>query len=142
MPAQVKAPTITKTTTTISVGRIASLLIVPPFLRSTATKMVCRRSLRELVTPYIDRSSPTSGDSQDCGQPVVVRVWVAGVLAEGFAVFHADFFAAGGGPAFAVLHVFVDAVLLAEPVALAFVAGQHFLFCLKRRRHVDDEVGF
>ena len=40
---------------------------------------------------------------QKRGQPIVARVRVAGVLAEGFAVFDADFFAAGGRPAFAVV---------------------------------------
>src|SRR5580704_14189291 len=93
--------------------RRTSCQLVPPFFpRQFRSEVKTKGAGQAGSLPYGNASTV---DSQDCGQPIVMRIRVAGVLAEGFAVFHADFFAAGGGPAFAVLHVFVDPVLLAEP---------------------------
>src|SRR5262245_11203172 len=61
-------------------------------------------------------------------QQVIMRVGMAAMLAEGFGVFDVDFPTAPATPAGLHLEVFVDAVLTEQPVALAFVAGEHRSF--------------
>src|SRR5262245_53443575 len=65
---------------------------------------------------------------QQLHKQVVVRVGMTFVLCERFAVGDADFFAAPSAPFFAAFEIFIDAVLLEEPVPLAGMAGQHLEF--------------
>lgn len=66
---------------------------------------------------------------------------MAFVLREGFAVGGSNLRAARGAPAAAAFEVFVDAVLLQQPVPLAGVAGEHLQLEIERARNVENVVG-
>ena len=63
------------------------------------------------------------------------------VLREGFTEGGSDLSAAGRAPAAAAFEVFVDAVLLQEPVTLAGVTGEHFQLQIERAGGVENELG-
>ncbi len=109
---------------------------------STKRKMLRRRSRGELVTPDIDRSPFTStGNSQQLRQAVVVRIRVAGVLAEGFAVFTPISLprAADQRSPFC-MYSSMPCCLRSQ---LRWLSWQASIFCFVSNvaRHVDDEVG-
>jgi len=66
---------------------------------------------------------------------------MAAVLAEAFTIVDVGERATIACPALHRFEVFVDAMVLTEPVALARVLGEHFAFALKRRGNVHDEIG-
>lgn len=59
------------------------------------------------------------------------------VLAEPFRVFHASGTTLLGGPSLHRIDQTIDAVVLAEPVPLAFVAFEHSRFIVDHRRDID-----
>ncbi len=61
-------------------------------------------------------------------------------LREGFAESGADGGSASSAPAAAAFEVLVDAVLLAQPFALAGVAGEHLQLEIERGGDVEDEL--
>jgi len=77
---------------------------------------------------------------QQLQQQVVAWVRMPFVLAEAFGVFDSDVFASLGTPAATRVQVFVDSVLLAEPVALTGVAGQSFDLLFKLSCHINREI--
>lgn len=78
---------------------------------------------------------------QSFAEQVVARIGVSLVLPERFPVGDANRLPTSGAPAAAAFQVFVDPVLLEQPVALAGMAREHLQLQVEGRGNVDDEVG-
>ena len=76
---------------------------------------------------------------QQAREPVVARERMAPVLAERLALLDVHLTASGASPGRLGFQRIVDPVAVAEPIALAFVTGEHLLLAIEDLGDVDDQ---